>query len=262
MLQLVAPILPLRARLLGKQASVKFSRVQLVKDNSGAPVKRIGFLDKVDFPGTATSAGAENLVCDNGISLQVVSKDYTKKYTKPSMLAAVWAGVCPSENTYNQDFGGFKTYFGMWTAKLIQLQMGWLGSTGVSSFATITNYVFDATTGLTTFTLGPGGLPWPNNSDAVRVRVRFPGKNWLDGTYLVTHTAATTCTTLEPMPAPPFTKAGTMEIIGSGFRALADPAAPLVNQGFIRATGSQRRKRGRPLYSSRGRQPNHINTWQ
>lgn len=263
MLNLVRPVAQKRAPLLGKDGYLITSRVQMIEMSypGGTKTKRIGLIETLNLRGQQTISGADNFCCDNGISLKVLCKDYTKQRSKFVMLPATWAAVVPTLNSYNPT-GTFPSLFNQWSAQLIALGYGWLGNPGDGQVVNILGYDFDEQTGKTTFTLQNPGMTWPNNALPVRVNVRFPKRNWLDGVYLVTHTTATTCRTVDPAPAPPFSEVGQMSLIPSSLYVLADPSAPLVNQGLVIPQASMRRKRGRPLYASRGRAPEKIQSWQ
>lgn len=255
-IQSVQDVTGKRARLLGSAHYIKATRVQLVYDLLDNPVVRRGQLRKFGpalLPGTASNPSE-----DSGTSLQVQMSNSVNTRKKLLFLSGPWARIFPNGDSYDPNQGAWLSYFNQWTSEVIGLGMGWLGDAANPTKIRIDGYAVNADTGLVTFTLAAPGITWDEYGVPKSITVDFPlTKSPLDGTYLVWPINPTTFITAQPRPAAPFSVPGNCWINSTEFVGLA----VLNNQGqpgTITGQNPVSRKRGRPLYSSLGRQPRTV----
>lgn len=237
-----------RKVLLGAQWSMKAQRVALIKNNDGTNVTRVSKLSKFSLTSPISMPAAET-----NISLQVLCADSNQVFKKLTFLAGPWDIIFPFADSYDPSKGNWSTYFNAYASSLIAHNCGWMHAATTFQLP-ITGYTFSATTGHTTFTLAAPGFSWVAGVP-VRVSVSFPlSKSPLDGTYLVVPIDNVLAITAKPMPASTFVVPGTMKIQAGTFVNLATTngaGAP----GTVEGENPMTRKRGRPLYVSRGRLP-------
>lgn len=236
-----------RKKLLGNGWSMKAQRVAMLRTNAGAKVTRATKLSKLYL-----TSGLDRPAEETNMSLQVLCADSTQQYKKLQFLCGPWQAIFPAADSYVPTAGGWSSYFNQYAASLIAHECGWLHA-ATTQAAVVSGYEFDASTGHTMMTLTAPGMEW-NVGEPIRVSVEFPlSKNPLDGSYLVVPLSATTAVTAKPRPAPPFTVPGTMRILGGEFINLATTNSAGAT-GTVEGQNPVSRKRGRPLYVSRGRQ--------
>lgn len=249
-----------RIRLLGKQGKAVAVRVQLILDNDNPDVEilRRGRLVKFAFDqGFGTQA---NNCCEPNVSLQVAftTANFTRR--KLLMMGGAWAGIFPAVDTYDPNFGAWASYFGQWIQACQAIPFGWLGNSDNPVKYKVTGYVQDPISGLVTFTVQAPGITWPNNTDAVSLNIDVPlTRSPLDGKHLVSHSSATTFTTLKPIGVRPYPPGQLIQvwIDTDEFVSLA-PIPPSNAPGRIDGQNAVTRKRGRPTYASRGRLPTAV----
>ncbi len=240
-----------RAPLLGKECQIKGERLALIIDAGGQKVTRRTQVTKYFKPGTQTEASE-----DSGTSLQVLMANANRDQKKILFMGGVWRGVFPNGDSYNPAYGNWASLFQQWSAFVLAQRLGWMART-VSGEAVITNYAFDPLTGLTDFTLG-NGIVAPSLVKPVRVSVEFPlSRSALDGSQLVLFSSNISCITAKPRPAKPFTVPGAMRVYTYD---LVAPGTPNGQGGIGTIVGQNpvSRKRGRPLFVSRGRAPTKV----
>ena len=221
--------------------------MSIVRGNAGEKIKRTGQLNKVFLVGNQSQDA-----CAPNLRLQLQFQNSTQTRDKLLYMGGVYNSVLPRIGAYDGNGGNFASYFNSWREAIIAAEMGWLGDNLNAQIGKIVGYAFDPTTGLVQFALQAPGVTWPNSDDPVRVSIAFPFKSPLDGTYLVQHTSSTSCTTVQPRPAAPFTLQGTIQLKGTNFISLAT-LNNLGLTGTVIAQNGMTRKSGRPYYASRGR---------
>lgn len=239
-----------RAKLLGTEWDFKGERVELVLLDDGiTKVKRQSRLSKVRIPGNQSRPA-----CESNISLQAHAVTADSKNSKLIFLAGVYAGIFPGGDKYvpaGIGAGDFATRFNSWASTVIGLGFGWQ-TKPVSQRVGITNYVFNAATGITHYTLD-AAVTWPTTNKPVQVSVEFPlSRSPLDGVQLVIPDGPLGCYTATPRPAAPWTVKGELRLTTTAFVSLGT-ASPTASKGTINAENPVSRKRGRPLLVSRGR---------
>ena len=248
----VAGLADKRAPLLGKEAQIKGERLALILNNVGAHVTRKTTVTKYFKPGNQNEPTE-----DSGTSLQVqfVTGDQGSK--KLMFMGGVWRNIFPNGDSFNPAYGTWASAFNQWADFVKTQKLGWLGRV-VDQQADITGYTFDPETGLTSYVLGGAGITPPNFTDPVRVGVEFPTtRSALDGIQLVVFDDATHCKTAKFKPSRPFLIKGKMKtytygLLHAGSGGTGQPTGTITGQNPVD------RKRGRPLFVSRGRLANRV----
>lgn len=236
-----------RKKLLGNAWSMKAQRVAYLRSNVGAKITNATKLSKFSL-----TSGLDRPAASTNLSLQILSASADQTQKKISYLVGPWESTNPFADSLDLNTGGFSSYFNAYAASLIAHGCGWLANATTQS-AVISGYTFDAASGHTTYTLTAPGMTW-TIGEPIRVSVEFPlSKSPLDGVQLVIPLTATTAVTAKPRPAGPFTVAGQMRIKDGTFVNLATLNTQ-GNTGTVEVTNPVSRKRGAPLYVSRGRQ--------
>lgn len=258
-----------RRVLLGAQGTFVGQRTVLIQDDTGAPVKNVGlnnFFQKPDgSPLTGTAAQPSE---DTSTSLQVVWSDAQSRYKKNLFMCGAWQAIFPSDNIY-KPAGAWTGFWNNWVGMCKQIGFGWRRRT-VDKEWQITGYTTDNNTMVTTYTLTTAAsLKATFNGQKRTVGVDIPTKRTaLDGMQVVVWVSEvapvapatdwiTTVKTAGPRPSLPFTVPGRMLLYKYTF---VTPAAsvPQGPEGSINAVRPVKHSRGRPLFQSRGRQPNRV----
>lgn len=243
-----------RAKLLGREFSVKGERITLAKLDTGAKVTREGFARRRFVQGVQAQLGE-----DTGTSLLVkwISSDGTRQ--KLMFMGGPYAALFPFANAIDRNAGQWETNFGSWRSLMRQLHMGWLHRKK-NEQATISGYTFSNVTGHVTYTLDGDGIIDTPLGQPIPVNVEFPlSRSPLDGPQLVVFQDPNTCVTAGPRPAKPFTIAGQMKTFVTEFVDIGVLNAQ-GNPGNIFEERPVGRKRGRPLLESPGR-VRRANRW-
>lgn len=250
-----------RRPLLGAQCSMVGQRTLLVQDLAGNPVKRVG-LNNIYGPGYAGNPNED--AEDTGTSLLLVWSDALAKYKKNLFLGGAWASIFPSANVY-KPAGLWTTFFDPWRQYCIDKGLGWRRRVEAKSFQ-ITNHTTDPVSMVTTYTLTTALSVKADFGEGRSVLVDIPRKRsaldgmqvviWKDETAPVGDATdwTTHVVTAGPRPGLPFAIPGRMRLYNSVF---VTPKTPNGAQqtGAINAIRPAGRKRGRPLFVSRGRAP-------
>ena len=242
-----------RAKLLASSYVLQIVRCSVVIDASGNKVLRQSTIAEPNYPGVQAWAPATP-----NLALLTEWSNANDTQLKKQYLRGIPAGLgdlgkIPDFTTSAAP--AWSSNWNAWTAAMVAYPAGWL-TTSVSAAATIASYLLDDTTGQITFTLAsPGFTTWvAPYGYPVRVSVKLPGKNPLDGPITVIPTSALTAFTPQAHPAAalPTGQVGTMTIRTPTLTTLG----PLTTGGPTGSIDPQRiisHKTGRPTYASRGR---------
>lgn len=241
-----------RRGLLGREWEIKGERIEMVRNDTGDKVVRVGQVQRTEPPLIGVQAQPAAPV---NVSLQVAFSNVAKSQTKRMFLAGCPKSLFPGGNTFDHSQPGLPgtwwSNFVAWRTLLQSLGAGWY-TAPTTTTKKIVGYTFNPVNGQTSFNFD-AAMPWPNTDKPVSVKVEFPlSKSPLDGTYLVIPTSSLSAYTAQPRPASPFTVGGTIRLTGSVLvtvKAASTGGTP----GTIYAEVPMSRKRGRPLLVSRGR---------
>lgn len=237
----------LRANLLGTPYQMDGYRVAQIRNDAGVPVQRIVYLwEQVMKPQTTANWDAD--ATDVAIIARLTNG-------VGNLSKNIFMGGVPDDCvTVGGDLAGlsidtWKSKYATWQTAALGLKVGWLGS-DFTAESNITGYAV-ATNGQVEFHLEDAVLAdFPAGSTTtVRIRALNNGSP-LNGSVLVSVDDASTCHTVKAIAAGPFRTAGVMRVY-TELKPYVQAAG-----GYPVKVGNH--KRGKPLFSSRGRLPKRI----
>lgn len=247
-LALVTPIASKRALLLATGYTLNDIRVGVYLSVDGTYKKRQVRLSEVGLSGIPTwPAAAPQYTC------MCQFFNYNNTALKKLYMRGIPAGLGDLGRVPDQaNVPGWKTNWNQWTAAMIALPAGWLGST-LSLQNAIINYVADAVTGIVTITCA-GAVTWPLGLNVPQtVYIKLPNKSPLDGNVVVIPSSATECKTAKPYGVAPFSLVGNLYTRVKGIVTVGSVTGPQGKTGSIFPQRIISHKVGKPSYASRGR---------
>lgn len=238
-----------RARLLANGYQLVGQRVALVLDQANGPIRRVADLSEARQVGVAAWAPATPNLC-----LLNEWQTGDADHTKAQYMRGLPAGLGDLGKAVNKDYASWLTNWNAWTAAMIALRAGWIGSV-VATGWTLTTWATNPNTGITTFTVPVDDPVWPVDIGyPMRVSIKIPGASSLDGVHVVVPSSATTVYTAKPLPAAPHVtgQVGVMQYRAPAFYTLRSPDSQLPD-GSINYKRIISRDTGRPSIAGRGR---------
>jgi len=236
-----------RQQFLASGYTLSTVRCQMVRNNGGQTVRRIGDLDEPNRPGNPewSPAGPKTAILAkhrtaSGLSRAVFMRGLNSSLDSGGNAVTFEPAVLSAWNTFVE--------------YLIAQQFGWMHQT-ILDDAVINSYVADPDTGIVTLTLDAALVP---ARPRYTVSIDMPTRSPLDGARVIIPTAVPTEYRLaKPVGVRPFDGVkGALTLYQYTFVHVGNNGAG--QTGTVKPQRITSRTPGRPLYASRGRQATTV----